>query len=94
MLAKNYDILKVATKENAFKSSPENLEERIKANAESTKLAIERLNGFHVKFENLSPEELEHINASFEDVVYFGTMYKVEESVLKSDAYKVIWGIC
>ena len=94
MLAKNYDNLKAATKENALKCSPEKLEERMKANAESTRLAIEHLNGFHVKFENLSPEELEHINASFEDVVYFGTMYKVEESVFKSDAYKVIWGIC
>lgn len=94
MLAKDYDDLKLKTWQNALKTPPENLEERIKANAESTKLSIERLNGFHVKFENLSPEELEHINASFEDVVYFGTMYKVEESVLKSDAYKVIWGIC
>lgn len=94
MLAKNYDDLKFMTRQTALKCSPEELEERMKANAESTKLAIERLNGFHVRFENLSPEELEHINASFEDVVYFGTMYKVEESVLKSDAYKVIWGIC
>ena len=94
MLAKNYDNLKAVTRQNAFKSSPEKLEERMKANAESTRLAIERLNGFHVKFEDLSPEELEHLNFSFEDVVYFGTIYKIEEAIFKSDAYKVLWGIC
>lgn len=94
MLMLPYNNLKKKARKSALESSPETLKALMKINGERAEIAVERLNGFNVKFENLSLEELEHLNYSFEDAVYFGTIYKIEREVMQSEEYKVKWRIC